>query len=80
MEMVKVIFWDSRPQVHENLHSTIAQLNPSRHFFQQFMKFSNVLEKGLIGIHPSFILSLTLSPRRYPPVAGDGALGDEESD
>jgi len=50
MDMIKVIFWDKRPILNENLHSTINGLSPTRYHFLENMIFANNLEKPLIGI------------------------------
>ncbi|KAL4453134.1 hypothetical protein ABPG74_015365 [Tetrahymena malaccensis] len=61
MNLIRVIFWDSRPKVEESLHSTIAILNPNRYFFNQFLRFGSILEKGLIGMPQSRVTELSVT-------------------
>jgi hypothetical protein len=50
MDLVRAIFWDNRPRVHENLHSTMQYTMPTRYFFEENMRFSKVLDKSLTGL------------------------------
>ena len=61
MNMIQIVFYDQRPNVEKNLHSTNMILSPVRYFFEENMKFCNVLDKVLIGLPQSRITEMSAS-------------------
>ena len=59
MRLLRAIFWDEDQFRAPNLHSTMQRTQTQRYFFQDEMRFSNILENCLVGLDQSRVTQLS---------------------
>lgn len=71
MKMIQSIFWDNRPKVISNLHSTNMNLLPTNYFFHENLKFKHILDKSLVGMQQSRTTELSTTYARIKQTLND---------
>ncbi|KRX01591.1 hypothetical protein PPERSA_01494 [Pseudocohnilembus persalinus] len=71
MKVIQTIFWDNRPKLRQNIHSTNINMQVTRSFFNEQLKTCQVLDRALVGLQQSNATELSTTYARIKQIQND---------